>query len=546
VELSTEKAKEECAKHDGSWKTTSQEISVKNGEASRYVVGRGDVPTQVWYQKNEQSELWIDPPTSKEDILEMMSLVGFDRERVNYWIERGKTHLLMVVGIRRKVGVLGKWGVDEWVAFELKRKKAKETFEWTINTHMVLESFSQSIARLTSGFQTRDKKIVVIGGGALGSEVCESLARSGTTHLELIDDDSFLPHNLARHTLGPQDIGEYKADALARKINSFYEAEICRGIHEDFLSVSADEQRRIVESVDCLVDCSASLGVQARLGDFMSANKPTISGFQIDGGRGTVLLYSPNAQCVEPAMLEAVLITKLHELPVITRWLEEHGTRVELGGGCSAISSIIPSSVVKLGAGWLADRMLRMIESGNWPKNPFIEVLEYDISRGDVRTRKINVNIPFTVVACGWKVFTTACTLAEIKEHAESALPNESGGVMIGRLDRQRKVAYITEAWKAPKDSSSTRTGFSRGLAGLKSKTAMLEKDTNEYLSYVGEWHSHPPRSGSALSSVDSKTAKRMAAELSNDRVPAVCLITDTQDWDTHVVENKIDAHRSK
>jgi hypothetical protein len=74
----------------------------------------------------------------------------------------------------------------------------------------------------------------------------------------------------------------------------------------------------------------------------------------------------------------------------------------------------------------------------------------------------------------------------------------------------------------------------------------MLEKDTNEYLSYVGEWHSHPPYTGSALSSVDSQTAKRMAAELSNDRIPAVCLITDTQNWDTHVVENKIDVHRNE
>jgi len=543
VELAIERAKEECAKHEGSWTTTSQEIRVKNGESSRYIVGKGNVPTQVWYQQNERAELWIDPPMRKEDVLEMMSLVGFDRERVNYWIGRGKTHLLMVVGIRRKIDVLGKWGTDEWVAFELKRKEAKEMCKWDVRTHMVLESFSPSIARLTSGFQIKDKNVVVIGGGALGSEICESLARSGTSHLTLIDNDILQPHNLARHTLGPEDIGEYKADALAKKINSFYGVEICRGMHDDFLCISADERHKVLESADCLVDCSASVGVQARLGDLVPAKKPIISGFQIDGGRATILLYSPNVQCAEPAMLEAILITAMLDSSAIAQWLKEPATRVELGGGCSAISSIIPSSVIKLGAGWLADRVLRMVNSGVWLTNPFIEILQYDPLVGKVHTKKVDVDIPFLVMACGWRVFTTAYALAKVKEYAGSALPNETGGVMIGRLDRQRRVAYITEAWKAPKDSASTRTGFSRGLAGLKNRIAILEKDTNEYLSYVGEWHSHPPCSGSALSSVDSRTAKRMAAELANDRIPAVCLILDTQNWDTHVVENKIDAH---
>lgn len=538
VELSVEDAKRECAKYNWSWKTTSVEIPIKDGEGARYVVGKGDVPTQVWYQKDEQSQLWIDPPESKEELLEMMASVGFDRERVEYWIDRGRTHLLMVVGVRRGRHVSGKSSADEWVAFELRRKKAKERCLWDVNTHIVLESFSQDIARLTSGFKVKDKRIILVGAGALGSEVCESIARSGTSQVVLIDNDTLQPHNLARHTLNTHEIGEYKADALAKKVNFLYDTEICTGIHEDFFDISMDRQK-ILDGCDCIIDCSASSGIQARLGEWVPKEKPILCGFQVDKGNGTVLLYSPNVEYSEPAMLEAILVTELREEPLIARWMKESGTIVELGGGCSSISSLISSSVVKLGSGWLTDRLLRMVESGNWPTEPFIEILEYHPNTGKVMTKKLDINVPMYHMACGWRVFTTRRVFEGIEKYAKIELPNETGGVLIGRLDRQRRTVYITEAWKAPKDSCSTRCGFSRGLAGLKNKIAMLEKDTNEYLSYVGEWHSHPPCGGTGLSSIDSATAKRMATELEKDRIPAVCLITDSQNWDTHVVDKK-------
>lgn len=547
VELRVDSVRSHCLKGKGTWKTKSAEILIPDGCGSRLIVRdkaafarEGDIPTQVWYQAKEQSELWIDPPTSEETLINMMSRVGFDKSRVEYWIDRSKNnlHLLIVVGIKRPCNVLGRVRDEEWIAFELKRHKTKERCRWNIETRSVLESFSSAMAKSTSGFETIEKKVVLVGAGSLGSEIIESLARSGIARLTIIDHDTVRPHNLARHTLGSEDIGKYKAGALAEKINKFYPEADCVAINNKIFDIPRKEIEEVLTNAHCLIDCSASVAVQGRLGDLFDKEKPTFSVFQIAAGKGTIFIYSPDTRVAEPSILEAILITKLLDQSIISEWLEESADVLNLGAGCAAVTSKIPNSIVKLGAGWLADKILRILERNKWPEKPYVELLEYDPNTGIPKIHKIVADDISVNTATGWHIVTPGYVITNINKFSESALPNETGGILIGRLDRQRQVVYVTDVWKAPEDSCSTRTGFSRGLAGLKNRIAMLEKDTNEYLSYVGEWHSHPPSTVTTLSSVDSQTAKRMAQELEEDRIPAVCLITNTQSWVSHVVEN--------
>ena len=541
VEVSIEKAKNECKKNNGAWLTTSQCISVKNGNSHRFLVGvrDGEVKTQVWYQEKEQASLWIDPPINVNELLSMASMVGLDPDRIKYWIDRSRTtQLLFVFGIKRPKMVLGKSVAEEWVAFELKRKESKNNFPWEIQTHLVLESFSNSIAALTSGFKKQTKKkIVLIGVGALGSEISECFARSGIVELSIIDNDILLPHNLARHTLGSQDIGENKAEAVAKKFNLLYKDDVCKPISENVLSLSKDKLLEISKDAYCVIDCSASVAVQGRISDLLSKNIPVASVYQINGGIGTVLLITPNLENTPIDMLEASFITHFKEHPIVSRWLAETGESVMIGGGCRSLSSKIAVSTVKFGAGWLADKILRYLNENKWPTTPFAEMLQYEFNdSGQICTHHLDVMASSFIRDRNWTVIATANVANQVASYSKSAFPNETGGILIGRIDRQRQVALITEAWKAPDSSSATRTGFSRGLAGLSSKVAILESDTKNYLSYVGEWHSHP-HCATSLSSVDSVTAKRMAKELESDRIPAICLITNGKNNSAHVVE---------
>jgi hypothetical protein len=64
------------------------------------------------------------------------------------------------------------------------------------------------------------KKVGIIGCGALGSKIAASLARSGVSVFVLIDDDILKPGNLIRHELDVGSLGAHKADALAARLKA--------------------------------------------------------------------------------------------------------------------------------------------------------------------------------------------------------------------------------------------------------------------------------------------------------------------------------------
>jgi hypothetical protein len=535
VILNIPRARSECEKHAGIWSTQSVLRKLPNN-GNLLIVGEGtDVQTVLWYQPEPQNELWLDRPETIEELLDMAYKVGVSRESIIYRIEKG-THVLFIFGIKRPKEVLGSGIPEEWVAFELTRHKEKAKAPWKIETHLVYQDFNSQIAAITSGFTPTENKVVVIGGGALGSEVCESLARSGTVRLVLIDDDRLFPHNLARHTLGRLEIGALKADALSAKLNHLLKNEICVPYCYDLTALPGDIWRAIIQDAHCIIDCSASIAVQQRLSELDCGTIPVFSCYQIDGGHGTVLLFSPDLSKTSLGLLEACLVTRLRGSQAVSNWLTRDTETVSIGGGCRSISSKISSSLVKMGAGWISDKILNCLNSKKMPTSAFYKMLENYSGPEVIRLHNTEV-AGAEIITGDWKIIVSDTVSGQTNTYAKSAEPNETGGVLIGRIDKQRKIAYITEAWNAPKGSSSTRNGFSRGLAGLKNEIAMLEKDTGDFLGYVGEWHSHPKEYSAELSSIDSPTAKRMAQELEDDCIPAVCLITNGQSWKTHVVE---------
>lgn len=71
----------------------------------------------------------------------------------------------------------------------------------------------------------KGKKICVVGAGAIGGYLSDALARMGAGlgalgKLTIIDRDSMLPENLARHRLGMDSVGKTKATALAIRLKT--------------------------------------------------------------------------------------------------------------------------------------------------------------------------------------------------------------------------------------------------------------------------------------------------------------------------------------
>lgn len=68
----------------------------------------------------------------------------------------------------------------------------------------------------------KNKKVLVVGCGSLGSTVAELLAKAGIGNLGLIDGQYLEWPNISRHVLGAESIGSAKAENLAQRLQNAF------------------------------------------------------------------------------------------------------------------------------------------------------------------------------------------------------------------------------------------------------------------------------------------------------------------------------------
>jgi adenylyltransferase/sulfurtransferase len=62
------------------------------------------------------------------------------------------------------------------------------------------------------------QKIAIVGCGSIGSALADTLVRAGLGSLTLIDPELLKIENTGRHVLTPREVGQPKAEALARRL----------------------------------------------------------------------------------------------------------------------------------------------------------------------------------------------------------------------------------------------------------------------------------------------------------------------------------------
>lgn len=78
------------------------------------------------------------------------------------------------------------------------------------------------------------RKILVLGGGAIGSAMAELLVRGGVHDLAIMDRDMLQAGNLVRHTLGLGDVGGLKGESLAGRLNLCSPHALISGYDDNF------------------------------------------------------------------------------------------------------------------------------------------------------------------------------------------------------------------------------------------------------------------------------------------------------------------------
>lgn len=79
--------------------------------------------------------------------------------------------------------------------------------------------------------------------------------------------------------------------------------------------------------------------------------------------------------------------------------------------------------------------------------------------------------------------------LQKMLSFAKAAIPNETGGILVGRYNSTLNVAILEDVSGPPVDSKAGKTWFHRGFKGLSRWLRQIWKAETHYL---GEWHFHP------------------------------------------------------
>lgn len=435
-------------------------------------------------------------------------------ERVDQWLFLFPKSLYE---IGEDLGVIGSAkGVSEVSVLVGRSKPSEEDLTRIIIAPLtIIEDLSRKNAQNYGGVNDPDHKVMMIGSGAIGSQVNLNLNRVGWGEWVVVDHDHLLPHNIVRHASDQAWVGCSKAQVACMKaswITSDCEHE---AINCDVLN-PGDKGSKLRDSygeVEIILDCSASVAVARHISRDIESDARRVSAF-IGAGMNSLVFLGEDKERKSPLdWLEMLMYRESLVAESVSKAIVSNSEFVRYGGSCRDRSVKLAQDMVAVMAG-LASRALRRYAS-----NSQADIRIYNIETNDsISCSSIKVSEPMLAEAGDWQVVWDAVLIERMERLRRNLLPDETGGVLLGSRDTQRKILYVVDVLPEPDDSKASEKEFVRGVAKLEHDLEMVGKKTAGGLEYVGEWHSHPDGCSAIPSSTDcaALAVLRQKAELAD------------------------------
>lgn len=402
------------------------------------------------------------------------------------------------------------------------RPMGKGLPHYAIEPMEVLRTSPVAMRRAQSGYAGNLRNGVLVGAGALGGALLDIWVRGGWGSWTVVDEDVFKPHNLTRHVASSFGIGKNKAEYAQQCLNYHFPDTKVVGVNADACKWAAANTDGVFLPADLVVDASASLTYPREVSSLAHAPRH-MSAFFAPGGNDAVLLVEDTRRKSRLSYLEAQYYRALIELPVGEKHFVPGLSTFRSGVSCRDISTVMSHARVLSLSSLLADqiRLANEVDEAQiliWQDN--LETGERCLTNVGVRKARV-IDDRF---GSGFKVVLDEGVEEKVTRMRSEALPNETGGVLIGYFDIGRKWAYIVDAFPSPPDSVAEPTSFKRGEEGVEVSLleAMVRTGQNAY--YIGEWHSHPGRSAT-MSKLDRIQLDELEERMSSEGFPAFQLI---------------------
>ncbi|MCB1418683.1 MAG: ThiF family adenylyltransferase [Notoacmeibacter sp.] len=392
-----------------------------------------------------------------------------------------------------------------------------------VSMSFVHKAFDAAGAALLSGEpRADDRRVLMIGAGSAGSAISEILARQGLFKWTIVDDDTLLPHNVARHTLNNQFVGRRKAIGLANRLMGIRDDVDARPVVDNVLTpidkAVLDQQ---IGDAEFILDASASVPVSRWASDLPSAARRLCAFFTPDG-KSAVLMIEDEARSLTLRDLETLYLREVLQNPALEGHLGA-ADRMQYTGACRALTNRIPMASIQVLSGLVAAG----IASGVRTTNAALKI--WTMNEDGVRLTTVSGTMA-TTKAEGWLVVLPASLKLEVRQRRSAALPSETGGSLMGMFDFERRRVDVVGALPPPSDSVGTSSSFTRGISRLRTDIEAAVARTGNQIRYIGEWHSHPAGRSSSPSSTDLEQIRQLRDAMELDGLPAVSLIVAEDD----------------
>jgi len=433
-----------------------------------------------------------------------------------------------LAGLGEKTGVLSASPDGKWYPIEIigggtteDKEDWREIKIWPVDVKLAV---TRDLARFASDvdLQTADFKGVLTGVGALGGSLAEMWSKEHWGAWSFIDPDMVKSHNIIRHIAKNFHVGVFKTDVVKDMVEFNYQDDYYHAVSiprsaNDF---SSEAVKDAISIADFLVDSTTTIEIPRDLSQREDVPR-SVSVFLTPSGRGSALLMEPADRSLRLDALEA----QYYRAIINAEWgkdhLEGHKGSIRVGAGCRDISAIISYEAIQFHAAMLA-RQVRLLRDKS---SAYIRVWSNDIDTGALTAYEIPACEPFRFNCGDWHVIMDTGLREKLGAVRMSHLPNETGGVILGYIDQKLRHIYVVDVLNAPPDSDADRTGFTRGVEGLKAALDEVARRTANIVGYIGEWHSHPAFTSSYPSRLDHALIKQLAEKLDLDGQPALMII---------------------
>ena len=386
----------------------------------------------------------------------------------------------------------------------------------------VVSALSRESAAKYNGLSPVVGEMVVIGLGALGSQVLNHLVRSGFGRWTLIDDDILLPHNCARHVLGGWAVGDNKAEGMSKMANAILDGSpVAHAIAANLLKPKEHSAavEKALGTAQTILDMSASVAVARDLA-FREDKARAICAFLTPKGDGLVVAAEDSRRRVRLDWLEMLHYRAVLNEPALNSSLLPHDARFRYGNSCRDVSAQLAQDDAGIWSG-VASKAIKTLH-GQEEAALRIHIMGAD---GSTQVFQPQITVPDRITLGDWTIVLDHWVLEKLVALREQRLPNETGGILIGGFDTQHRVCTLIDILPSPPDSKEWPMSYIRGCEGLPQQVKEIGKKTLDQVGYVGEWHSHPDGASTEPSGDDRQAYAWLCGYMNIEALPAIMLI---------------------